>query len=143
MSESKLKLSLKTFKSELKTDFKTFVELLAKLAKKKLAVRHMASKSISKKRREEYIRLLRKSGEDKLYAAVIGIGMKAAVHCSDPEDLIMDESEAMLYLYRRTGKEEYIIISKLLRRAAHVVYRQLLMQNPNKKRNNKRFLNVA
>ena len=103
----------------------------------------MASKSISKKRREDYVNILRASGGDKLYAAAIGVGMKAAAHCLNPEDQILDESDAMLYLHRRTGKEEYLIISKLLRKAAHVVYRQLLAQNSDKKPNRKRFLTVA
>ena len=103
----------------------------------------MASTRISKKRREEYVKLLQKNGEDKMYHAVIGIGMKASANCSNPEDQILDESDAMLFLYRRTGKEEYLTISKLLRKAAHVVYRQLMIQNSNKKPNRKRFLTVA
>ena len=100
----------------------------------------MASKSISKKRREEYIELLHSSGEEKMYQAVIGIGMKSSAVCNNPEDQILDESDAMLFLYRRTGKEEYLAISKLLRKAAHVVHRQLMIQNANKKPNRKRFL---
>jgi len=103
----------------------------------------MVSKSISKKRREAYIKLLHTSGENKLYAATIGIGMKAAAHCSNPEIQILDESDAMLYLYRRTGQEEYLLISKCLRKAAHVVYRQLLSQDANKQPDHKRFLTVA
>lgn len=103
----------------------------------------MASKSISKKRREEYVKLLHASGEEKLYTAAVGVGMKASAHCSNPEVQILDESDAMLSLYRRTGKEEYFIISKILRKAAHVVYRQLLAQDSDKKPNPKRFLTVA
>jgi len=100
----------------------------------------MASKSISKKRREEYLELLHTSGAAKMYQAVIGIGMKSSADCDSPEDLILDESDAMLFLYRQTGKEEYLTISKLLRKAAHVVHRQLMIQNSNKKPNCKRFL---
>jgi len=100
----------------------------------------MASTRISKKRREEYIELLQSSGEDRMYKAVIGFGMKSSVNCSNPEDNILDESDAMLFLYRQTGREEYLTISKLLRKAAHVVYRQLMAQNSNKKPNRKRFL---
>lgn len=103
----------------------------------------MASKKISKKRREEYVKLLHKSGEEKFYAAAVGVGMKESARCPNPEVQILDESDAMLYLYRRTGKEEYLRISKLLRKAAHVVYRQLLSQNADKKPNPKRFLTVA
>ncbi len=103
----------------------------------------MASKSISKNRREEYVRLLHSSGEERLYTAAIGIGMKASAHVMNPEDQILDESDAMLYLYRRTGKEDYFVISKLLRKAAHVVYRQLMAQDSDKKPNRKRFLTVA
>ena len=103
----------------------------------------MSSTMISKKRREEYVKLLHNSGEDRLYAAAVGVGMKASAHCSSPEVQILDESDAMLSLYRRTGKEEYFIISKLLRKAAHVVYRQLLAQDSNKRPNRKRFLTVA
>ncbi len=103
----------------------------------------MVSKSISKKRREEYVKLLHSSGEERLFAAAVGIGMKESARYSNSEVQILDESDAMLYLYRRTGKEEYFIISKLLRKAAHVVYRQLLAQNSDKKPNRKRFLTVA
>ena len=100
----------------------------------------MASTKISKKRREEYLELLHASGAAKMYQAVIGIGMKSSADCDSPEDLILDESDAMLFLYRQTGKEEYLTISKLLRKAAHVVHRQLMIQNSNKKPNRKRFL---
>ena len=103
----------------------------------------MPSKLISDVRREEYVKLLHLSGEDKMYQTVIGIGMKASANCSNPEDSILDESDAMLFLYRRTGEEEYLTISKLLRKAAHVVYRQLVIQNSDKRPNHKRFLTVC
>jgi len=100
----------------------------------------MASAKISKKRREEYLDLLRQSGEEKMYQAVIGCGMISAAVCQCPENEILNESEGMLYLFRQTGKEEYLTISKLLRKAAHVVYWQLMSQNPDKKPNKKKFL---
>ena len=103
----------------------------------------MASIRISKKRREEYVELLHKSGEEKMFQAAVGIGMKVSADIPNPEDGILDESDAMLTLYRRTGQEEYLTLSKLLRKAAHVVYRQLMIQNSNKKPNRKRFLTVA
>jgi hypothetical protein len=98
---------------------------------------------ISKKRREEYIRLLFNAGEDRFYQAVIGIGMKQSVHVPNPEDSILNESDALLKLYKATGKEEYLVLCKLLRKAAHVVYWQLIKQDPNKKHNAKRFLTLV
>lgn len=103
----------------------------------------MPSKTIGKKRREEYLQLLNSAGEERLFKGAIGIGMKQAASNHSPEIEILDESEALLKLFRQTGKEEYLILSKILRKAAHVVYRQLINQNPDKQINTKRFLTVV
>lgn len=97
-------------------------------------------KQITKKVREDYICVLNSVGENGLFETTVGIGMKRSASIKNPEELILDESEGFLKLYRQTGDDRFLTISKILRKAAHVVYRQLLLQNPKKKFNIRRFL---
>ena len=102
-----------------------------------------ASKKISKKVIDSHLQLLHKLGTDGLYKRAIGVAMMSVAKINNPDIGLLDLSDSFLSLYRRTGELEYLTISRVLRRSAHVVYRQLMKQNNNKKPNMKRFLTVV
>jgi len=90
----------------------------------------------------QYIELLEKKGEVGLYKQAIAVGVRASVEIKNPENDILNLSEAFLLKYRVTANFNYFIISKCLRRAAHVLYREFLKKN-NRADINKRFLNMV
>lgn len=90
----------------------------------------------------QYIELLEKKGESGLYKQAIAVGVRASVDIKNPENDILNLSEAFLLKFRTTGNEDYFIISKCLRRAAHALYREFLKSNKNIEFN-KRFLNMV
>jgi hypothetical protein len=104
----------------------------------------MAQKTINKLQREVHLKSLKKHGAQGFYERIVGAGMMKAASMDNPEVIMLDRAEAFMALSRRDGeyKQEYFIISKILRRAAHIVYRQLLRQNKSKKTNN-RFFNLV
>ncbi len=94
----------------------------------------MASKRISDSVKESHLQLLNKYGEDGLYERAIAAGIIRAADLKTPETEMLDLADAFVSLYRRTGNENFATISQIMRRAAHVVYRQL-----NKNRKDKKF----
>lgn len=89
-----------------------------------------------------YISLLDIKGENGVYRNSIATGIRAIDKSSSSDTELLDLSEAFILLYRRTGEEKYSIIGKILKKAAHVIYRQLLKINKEKLKSN-RFLNVV
>jgi hypothetical protein len=98
----------------------------------------MAIKKLSKDFRENYITMLMEYGEDNLYKRVSEEGF--LLDKVGAPNNILDYSESFFALYVTTGKEEYFTIGKVLRRAAHAIYRALQRKN-DEKLFNKRFLN--
>lgn len=86
-----------------------------------------------------YLEYLKKHGEQILYKRTVGEGLIAIVDNPEIDFLLLDYSDSFFTLYRKTGEEEYFTLGKILRRAAHVIYRQIMKQNENRLPNN-RFL---
>lgn len=91
---------------------------------------------------ERYVSILKSKGEEGLYRHVVGTGVMRSVKVPNPEIEILDMSEAFFALFRRSGDDNYFVIGKVLRRAAHKLYRQFLHINKDKKKSG-RFLNVV
>jgi hypothetical protein len=89
-----------------------------------------------------YTKLLKTKGEDGLYRYMVGSGIVRATEIKSPETELLDLSDSFFCLYRASGKEEHFIIGKILRRAAHKLYRQFLKINKDKQVNAK-FLNMV
>ena len=102
----------------------------------------MVIKKIPKEICNDYVAMLKEYGEDGLYHRTVVAGFLRLVDIEHPDIEILDYSEAFFSLYRRTGEDVYFSIGKVLRRAAHSIYRELLKQNKDKQPNFKRFLNV-
>lgn len=85
--------------------------------------------------------MLHKHGERGLYEKAVGAGMAEAATNSNYDVEILHLSESFLTLYRRTGNEDYAAVSRVLRRAAHAVYRQLVKKGA--KNNDPRFLTLV
>jgi len=100
---------------------------------------------IKKPTADKYLKLLSVKGERGLYKHIIGSGIILSVNVKNPDIELLDISEGFFRLYRRAGdenKEAYFTIGKVLRRAAHTLYRQFLHINQ-EKATNTRFLNVV
>lgn len=89
-----------------------------------------------------YLEQLIKYGENGLLQRIADLTLLNLHLDAHPEYILLDQSEAFLKLSRRTGKEDYAILAKILRRAAHVIYRELIKQNKSKP-DFKRFLNAV
>jgi len=100
----------------------------------------VAVKTIPEDIAQEYTTLLSKSGEEALYKRAVGAGIVRAAKIANIEVEVLDLAESFFSLYRRKGDEVYFKVGKVLRRAAHTLYRQFIKMD-NKKRINKRFLN--
>ena len=85
----------------------------------------------------KYLTLLELKGEDGLFKQAIAVGVRASVEVLHPENDILDLSDLFLKKYRVSGNEKYMIVSKCLRRAAHVLYREFT-KDPTEA--NRRFL---
>ena len=98
-----------------------------------------APKKISDRVKETHLQLLKKIGEEGLYKQAVAACLLSPAVGKIPEIEVLDLSEAFLALYRRTGEQDFLIICKSLRRAAHKVYRELSKKSTDK-RNSSRFL---
>lgn len=97
--------------------------------------------NINKKVATLYEDTLKKLGERKFFERVVGDCILERASVDFPEINMLDRSEGFFTLARRTGNQNYFIIGKILRRAAHRLYRD------GKKRDssypvNKRFLAI-
>lgn len=102
----------------------------------------MALKKLSETEVKTYLELLLEHGEDGFYRRSIAMGiMRLASGIKNPEIEILDLSDAFFIAYRRNGDDVLFVIAKILRRAAHSLYRKL--QKENNKENNDRFLQMV
>jgi hypothetical protein len=92
--------------------------------------------------RDEYEKLLKDVGEIKFFKHILGTGNIARRHFDYPEIMMLDQSEAFFALFRTTGNNNYFTIGRLLRRAAHKLYRDSKKKVPNYPVN-KKFLDIV
>ena len=83
-----------------------------------------------------------KLGEIKFYNFIIVYSIKNSLinEKISPEMYLLYYHDNLLKLYRKTNNNKYLELAKLLRRAAHKVYRIYLKNNLINK--NDRFLNI-
>ena len=105
----------------------------------------MVSKKISERVKTTHLQILHKLGQQGLYERAVGAGMLQSSKMPHPEIHMLDVSEAFFSLFRSTGNNEYATISRILRKAAHAVYRQLRKQNKEElpEQHSKRFLTLC
>lgn len=85
--------------------------------------------------KNKYIKLLKKTGEKEMFNKCVGQAFIQAANTKNIDIELLNLSEDFYLLFRHENLEEYAIISKILRRTAHLVHRKL---NSNKL--NDRFL---
>ena len=105
-------------------------------------MRFGARMRITKSVKEQYEALLDKEGEYKFYRHVLGQGFISRHRFDDPDLMMLDQSDAFFCLFRRTGNEKHFVIAKLLRRAAHKLYREFRRINDERPKNS-RFLQLV
>lgn len=99
----------------------------------------MAVKKLSESEVKTYLEMLMERGEHGLYKRCISMGvMRLASGVKNPEIELLDLSEAFFVAFRRNGDDILFTIGKVLRRSAHVLYRNL-----HKNVKNIRFLQVV
>lgn len=98
--------------------------------------------NINKKLATAYEENLKKLGEYKFYNHVIGDCVLERASSDFPEIGMLDRAEGFFCLARKTGNNNYFIIGKTLRRAAHRLYRESQKRNSNYPIN-KRFLAIV
>ena len=87
----------------------------------------MASKKITQRIKDINLKILEESGEDGLYDKIVDAAIAVtSLGRSGQEIELLDFSESFMNLYRRTGENDYKLISKVFRRAAHKVHRELI-----------------
>lgn len=89
-----------------------------------------------------YLEILNTQGYDNFLSYIIAHGILNPPLYSPAHIYYMNKSEAFLNLYRETKIENYLLISKALRRAAHKFYRQYLSINTGY-HIDRQFLNVV
>lgn len=94
---------------------------------------------LAEKLKTEYENLLISKGEEYFYRYAVGSGFMDRVNYSNTEILMLDKSEAFFTLFRQTGHENYFTIGKILRRAAHRLYRNRVKLGESER--NGKFLN--
>ncbi|NJO18373.1 MAG: hypothetical protein HC877_22365 [Thioploca sp.] len=97
---------------------------------------------INKRIRVEYETLLKQVGEEKFCSHIVDSGLIAKKEYENPEIIMLDQSEAFFALFRTTGNDIYFTIAKLLRKAAHKLYRILRKKDKNHPKN-KRFIQIV
>lgn len=87
-------------------------------------------------------------GEDKFYSFLLYYGLNKLVQIDKgtfkggaPDLEFLEYYDRFIILYRREGEETYLQIARVLRKAAHKIYRIMLKKNMTP-RNNK-FLNLV
>ena len=89
----------------------------------------MNTANVSTEIRDEYTKILVKKGEDGLYRWILGKGVLAIQNDDFPEVRILDVAETFFSLSRSSGDKKYFTVGKILRRAAHKLYRVMLKTN--------------
>jgi hypothetical protein len=97
---------------------------------------------------DRYLSLLKIHGENGLYALLIYSGAVyniKKIHGNISENLsevdLLNLSDNFFILFRKNGDNNYFLLGKVFRRAAHVLYRYLLKKDKSKNINPK-FLNL-
>lgn len=76
-----------------------------------------------------------------MYEKAVGAGMMEAATNKNYDVEILDLSKSFWQLYCRTGNEDYATVSRVFRRAAHAIYRQLVKKG--QKISDPRFLTLV
>lgn len=97
---------------------------------------------INKRIQAEYEARLKKTGEEGLYRHILGQAIINKGDMIHPEIIIMDHADAFFAAFRRTGNENFFTIGRILRRAAHRLFRELRRMNKDYP-NNSRFLRLV
>ena len=88
-----------------------------------------------------YEKLLNEKGEDYFYRYVIGIAVISRTSITNVENSLLDTADGFFALSRQTGNINFFTIAKILRKAAHKLYRDSLRVPEAPK--NKRFLQLV
>jgi len=94
---------------------------------------------------ENYVNIYITYGKDMLFKRAIGNGILISSQVAYPEIILLDHSEEFFSLFRKTGDNKYFEIGKILRRAAHKIYREFSRIYKNNDLNypiNGKFLNI-
>ena len=98
---------------------------------------------LSAKLKQSYEELLVCKGEEYFYRYILGTAVIAKASISDVENSLLDTAEAFFSTARQTGNENFFVIGRVLRKAAHKLYRESLKSSGKITGGNKRFLQLV
>lgn len=98
------------------------------------------SKKISQETAKQYIEILKNQGYEGLFQRAFDKIFPILGNSPDADIQLLDLAESFFSLFRRTGEEDYFVVGRALRRAAHAINRELLKKNKDKKINLKKFI---
>lgn len=78
---------------------------------------------VTKNTQQELLGILQEKGQEGLFRYVIGRSALEKRIDYLPEGLLLDRADAFFSLARTTNNEKFFLIGKILRRAAHIIYR--------------------
>ncbi len=79
--------------------------------------------NITPKSAQGYIELLKNKGNENFYRHIIAEGIKRTLHSNNVDVEVLELSKQFFALNRRIPTDDYFMIGKILRRAAHTLYR--------------------
>jgi len=89
-----------------------------------------------------YVQILRDKNEPGFLKHIIAAGIKRTLTSDNADVEVLDLSEQFFSLNRRTPNEDYYTIGKILRKAAHILYRNFNKINKNRQKSD-RFLHLV
>lgn len=89
-----------------------------------------------------YVQILKEKQELGFYKHIIAAGIKRTITSDNADVEVLDLSEQFFILNRKSPNEDYFIIGKILRKAAHTLYRNFNKIDKNRPRNDK-FLQLV
>ena len=103
----------------------------------------MKQRKITEEIGNDYIKALSDMGPHRLCDKIVERALDSKDDILYPELDILEFAEAFFALHRRTENYKYSEVGQIVRRAAHIVYRESLKNDKNKTPNKERFLTLV
>ena len=103
----------------------------------------MGQRKISEEVGKDYIKALKDMGPECLCYELVHRGLTEFGGAQNPELDLLEFAEAFFLLHRRTDNYQYSEVGQVVRKASHIVYRELLKKDKKKAPNRERFLTLV
>ena len=98
--------------------------------------------NLTTKAAQSYVQILKDKDIEGFFKHIIAAGIKRTLTTDNADVEVLELSEQFFLLNRRTPNEDYFTIGKILRKAAHTLYRNFGKTDVNRPKNSK-FLQLV